>query len=160
MKPPFPLAALTLTLAACGQPGQKAETSKVATVAVTDAWCRPTPNGAQAGACYATFLASTDDRLTGGSSPAADQVQTHEMSMADGVMHMGELKDGLPLPAGKAVTLAPGGAHLMLTGLAQPLVAGQTTPLTLRFASAPSVTVQAQIRMPSTGGAGMAHGGH
>lgn len=160
MKPILPLAALTLVLAACGQPAQEAETPKVATVAVTDAWCRPTPNGAQAGGCYATVLASTDDRLTGGTSPAAAQVQIHEMSMANGVMRMAELKDGLPLPAGKTVTLAPGAEHLMLTGLTRPLVAGQTVPLSLKFASAPAVTVQAQIRMPASADAAMDHSGH
>ena len=160
MKPIFPLAALGLALAACGQPAQKAQAPMVAAVAVTDAWCRPTPNGAQAGGCYATFLASTDDRLIGGSSPAAGELQVHEMTMADGVMRMSQLKDGLVLPSGKAVALAPGGEHLMLTGLTQPLVAGQTVPLTLRFASAPEVTVQAQIRMPAAAGAAMAHGGH
>lgn len=160
MKPVLPIAALTLAVAACGQPAHKAETPRVAAVAVTDAWCRPTPNGAQAAGCYATFLASTDDRLIGGSSPAAGELQVHEMTMADGVMRMAQLKDGLVLPSGKAVALAPGGEHLMLTGLTQPLVAGQTVPLTLRFASAPEVTVQAQIRMPAAAGAAMAHGGH
>ena len=160
MKPIFPLAALGLALAACGQPAQKAQAPRVAAVAVTDAWCRPTPNGAQAGGCYVTLLASTDDRLVGGSTPAAAQFQVHEMSMADGVMRMGELKDGLALPAGKSVALAPGAEHIMLIGLTQPLVAGQTVPLTLKFASAPEVTVQAEIRLPSTSGAGMAHGAH
>ena len=158
---PLQLTALlaVVAISACSQ-GPSGGSERVSTAVASEAFCRPTPNGAQAGGCYATFLASTDDRLIGGSSPAAGELQVHEMTMADGVMRMSQLKDGLVLPSGKAVALAPGGEHLMLTGLTQPLVAGQTVPLTLKFASAPEVTVQAEIRLPSTGGAGMAHGAH
>lgn len=149
------LAALA-ALAACGPATPPAPV--VPTVAVTDAWCRPSPNAVPNGGCFATFLSSTDDRLTGGASPRAAQLQVHEMSMADGMMRMRELTEGLPLPAGEAVSLAPGGNHIMLMGLTAPLVEGETVPLTLRFASAPEVTVQAQVRKPPLPGA--AHTGH
>lgn len=144
------------SLAACGPAAPPAAT--VPTVAVTDAWCRPSPNAVPNGGCYATFLSSTDDRLTGGATPRASRLQVHEMSMEGGMMRMGEMTDGLPLPAGEAVTLVPGGNHLMLIGLTGPLVEGETVPLTLRFASAPGVTVQAQVRTPPLPGA--AHAGH
>lgn len=148
--------AALLALAACGQ--ADAPGAAVPSVAVTDVWCRPSPNAAPNGGCYATFLSSTDDRLLGGATPRASQLQIHEMSMEGGMMRMGELKDGLPLPAGEGVTLAPGGNHLMLIGLTQPLVEGETVLLTLRFGSAPEVTVQAQVRTPPVAGSG--HGGH
>ena len=38
---------------------------------------------------------------------------------------------GLELPAGKPVDLKPGGYHVMLMDLKQPLKAGDTVPLTL-----------------------------
>ena len=38
---------------------------------------------------------------------------------------------GLELPAGKAVDLKPGGYHVMLMSLKQPLKDGETVPLTL-----------------------------
>lgn len=158
----IPILIALAALSACGQPADAPETAKTASVAVTDAWCRASPNGAKAGGCYAALLASTDDRLTGGSTPRAAELQVHEMSTAGGVMRMGQMKDGLPLPAGETVSLAPGGAHIMLIGLTGPLVAGETVPLTLRFAAAPEVTVQAQVRAPgaAVGMAGMDHGGH
>jgi Uncharacterized protein conserved in bacteria len=162
MKRILSLAAL-VALSACGQSVDKpADPSATASVAVTDAWCRTSPNGAKAGGCFATFLASTDDRLVGGSTPRAAQLQIHEMSTSDGMMKMGEMKDGLPLAAGETISLAPGGNHVMLIGLTQPLAEGETVPLTLRFASAPEVTVQAQVRTPPVGGgmAGMDHGAH
>ena len=124
MKTYLSLAAVALALAACNPP-QEAKTapeSPTATAAVTaaDAWCRPSPNGAKAGGCYVTLTATTDDRLTGGSSPRAGELQVHEMKTENGMMKMGQLTEGLPLPAGQAVGLAPGGNHLMLIGLTAP----------------------------------------
>ncbi|MBU2401856.1 MAG: copper chaperone PCu(A)C [Alphaproteobacteria bacterium] len=165
MKTYLSLAAVALALAACNPP-QEAKTapeSPTATAAVTaaNAWCRPSPNGAKAGGCYVTLTATTDDRLTGGSSPRAGELQVHEMKTENGMMKMGQLTEGLPLPAGQAVGLAPGGNHLMLIGLTAPLIAGETVPLTLKFASAPEVTVQAVVRQPAMAAmAGMDHGAH
>lgn len=155
--------AAALSLAACNpsEPAKApaAETpTEIAAVTATDAWCRPSPNGAKAGGCYVTLTAATDDRLTGGSTPRAGSLQVHEMKTENGMMKMAELTGGLPLPAGQAVALAPGGNHLMLIGLTAPLVAGETVPLTLQFASAPAITVQAQVRQPAMDG--MDHGAH
>jgi copper(I)-binding protein len=137
-----------LGLAACSGP------SAPSTVTAADAWCRPTPNGARAGACYLSLTAGADDRLVGAASPRAGEVQIHEMTTENGVMRMGELTDGLPLPKGEATALRPGGVHLMLIGLTAPLIAGETAPLTLRFDDAPEITVQAQVRQPSAGDMG------
>ncbi|WP_313007971.1 copper chaperone PCu(A)C [Brevundimonas vesicularis] len=163
MKIKLALAAAALSLAACNpsEPAKApaAETpTATAAVTATDAWCRPSPNGAKAGGCYVTLTAATDDRLTGGSTPRAGSLQVHEMKTENGMMKMAELTAGLPLPAGQAVALAPGGNHLMLIGLTAPLVAGETVPLTFQFASAPTITVQAQVRQPAM--EGMDHGAH
>ncbi len=159
MKRLLVLAAAPLALAACGPAAQPAAESppaadQAAAVVVTDAWCRATPNGARAGGCFATFTARTDDRLTGGSTPRAAQLQIHEMTTEGGMMKMGLIEGGLPLPAGQAVALAPGGNHIMLMELTQPLTDGETVPLTLSFAAAPAVTVQAQVRRVTPGGDG------
>lgn len=163
MKIKLALAAAALSLAACNpsEPAKApaAETpTATAAVSATDAWCRPSPNGAKAGGCYVTLTAATDDRLTGGSTPRAGSLQVHEMKTENGMMKMAELTAGLPLPAGQAVALAPGGNHLMLIGLTAPLVAGETVPLTFQFASAPTITVQAQVRQPAM--EGMDHAAH
>ncbi len=163
MKIKLALAAAALSLAACNpsEPAKApaAETpTATAAVTATDAWCRPSPNGAKAGGCYVTLTAATDDRLMGGSTPRAESLQVHEMKTENGMMKMAELTAGLPLPAGQAVALAPGGNHLMLIGLTAPLVAGETVPLTFQFASAPAITVQAQVRQPAMDG--MDHGAH
>jgi hypothetical protein len=163
MKIKLALAAAALSLTACNpsEPAKApaAETpTATAAVSATDAWCRPSPNGAKAGGCYVTLTAATDDRLTGGSTPRAASLQVHEMKTENGMMKMAELTAGLPLPADQAVALAPGGNHLMLIGLTAPLVAGETVPLTFQFASAPAITVQAQVRQPAM--EGMDHAAH
>ncbi|WP_295209792.1 copper chaperone PCu(A)C [uncultured Brevundimonas sp.] len=163
MKIKLALAAAALSLAACNpsEPAKAPATetpTATAAVTATDAWCRPSPNGAKAGGCYVTLTAATDDRLTGGSTPRAASLQVHEMKTENGMMKMAELTAGLPLPAGQAVALAPGGNHLMLIGLTAPLVAGETVPLTFQFASAPAITVQAQVRQPAMDG--MDHAAH
>lgn len=155
---PLIAAALSLGLSAC-QPADQTSTrtttgkdSVRSSVEITDAWCRPTPNGARAGACYLTLKASGDDRLVGVATPAAEMAQVHDMTMEDGIMRMNEMAGGLPLAAGQVVTLAPGGRHLMLTGLAAPLAPGEQIPLTLTFAQAPAMPVQATVRQPTTTG--------
>lgn len=153
LTPPLSLAiaASALLLAAC-QPGQPQPGSEAAmpTFGLTGAWCRPTPNGAKAGACYLTLSSQgREDRLVGVASPAAGTVSIHQMAIENGVMSMSEMEGGLPLPADTTVVLAPGGTHLMLMELKGPLVRGATVPLTLDFEVAPDVTVEAQVRPPA-----------
>ncbi|MEO6408054.1 MAG: copper chaperone PCu(A)C [Burkholderiaceae bacterium] len=69
-------------------------------------------------------------RLVEVRSPAAKSVEMHTMAMQGDVMRMRQI-DGLVLPAGGAVDLAPGGHHLMLVGLVRPLKEGDTVPFTL-----------------------------
>jgi copper(I)-binding protein len=135
-----------LTLAACG--GGDAAPEGPAVVQAEDAWCRPTPNGVLVGGCYVTLVSSRDDVLVSAASPASPTVEIHEMSMDGDMMRMGELENGLPLPAGETVQMRPGAEHLMLMTLSAPLAEGETVPLTLTFADAAEVTVEAQVRQP------------
>lgn len=102
---------------------------------VKDAWARATPGGAQIGAVYATITSPTTDRLIGVASPTAKTVGLHSMSMDGGVMRMRGVAV-IDIPAGEPVALKPGGFHIMLEGLTQPLQEGQTFPLTLSFEKA------------------------
>ena len=134
-------AVCALSLGACSQ---TADTP--ASVAVTDAWCRPTPPAAPVAGCYLTLTASGADRLVSVESPAAERTEIHSMSMENGVMHMAKLEDGLDLPAGTAVTLRPGAEHLMLIGPKQPLSEGDMVDLILTFEKAPGAKVSAQVK--------------
>lgn len=145
----LPLAFASLALAACtpGETTKQADAS--AMVRVSGALCRPTPVGRQTTGCYLTLTATADDRLVSVSSPLAGRAQVHESRVESNMMMMHELKEGLPLPAGQAVELKPGGNHIMLLAVTEPLKAGDTVALTLNFASAPPVEVTATVGQPA-----------
>ena len=98
---------------------------------VEDAWVRATAPGQPVGGAFMKLTSDTNAQLVGASSPVAGMVQVHMMKMQDGVMIMREMKS-LPLPKGKTVELAPGGYHIMLMELKQPLKAGEHVPITLK----------------------------
>ena len=68
------------------------------------------------------------------------------MKMDGNVMRMRELENGLEIPPGTTVSLAPGGFHLMLMGLKEPLKQGSTVPLTLVFDKAGSIDVELAVQ--------------
>lgn len=142
--------AALLMLAACNS-GDPAPAPGAPTVAVADALCRPTPRGRQTTGCYMTLTASGDDRLVSVESPEAKYVQIHESRMESNMMMMQQLRDGLPLAAGQATPLAPGANHLMMLGVEEPLVTGDTVTLKLAFTTAAPVEVTARVAQPAAG---------
>jgi copper(I)-binding protein len=151
MKALLPLA---VVLALAATPAA-AEELKAGDLLIENPWARATPKGAAVGAGYLTIRNNGDapDRLTGGTADFAG-VEVHEMSMAGGVMKMRELKDGLEIPAHGTVTLAPGGSHLMFTGLKQPLRKGEVAKATLSFDHAGSVAVEFPVEGVGAAGVG------
>jgi copper(I)-binding protein len=145
------LAAALLTLAACS-PGGGGGSGEPATVQASDAICRPTPVGRQMTGCYLTLTTATGDRLVSVTSPDANLVQIHESRIESGMMMMNEMREGLVLPAGETVALEPGGNHLMLMGVQEPLVAGDTVALTLTFETSPPLEVTAAVGQPPLAG--------
>jgi copper(I)-binding protein len=116
-------------------------------------WSRPTPVGATTGAGYLTITnhGASEDRLIGASTPAAARVEIHEMSMDGGVMRMRKVSGGLAIPAGEAVTLSPGGYHVMFIGLKAPFAPGDRIPTTLRFQKAGAVEVSFDVNPSGPG---------
>lgn len=104
----------------------------LADVSVANAWVRGTVPGQKATGAFMQLKSTSDVALVGVASPAAKVVELHEMTQTGGVMRMRAV-DKLPLPAGKLVELSPGGYHVMLMDLAQPLKEGDRVPVTLTF---------------------------
>jgi len=143
-------ASLLATTAALAQSG---------TITVENAWSR----AAMAGRNGAVFLTIIDkgqpDSLVSASSPVADHVEVHESLMDQGVMKMRAVP-ALPVTAEKPVTLAPGGYHIMLMNLKQPLAEGDKVQVTLNFEKAGAVTttaIVAKAGAPQPGGAAHKH---
>ncbi len=136
------LPTIAVVLAACGGD---------AAITVTDPWLRSNPNGM--GAAYMVLTASADDALVAAAvdPSVAGTVEVHEVIMEDGAMRMREADGGVPLPAGEAVALEPGGYHIMLMDMPAMLPAGTAVDVTLTFASGAEVTVAAVVREDTPG---------
>ncbi|MEY4599462.1 MAG: hypothetical protein RLZZ445_2259 [Pseudomonadota bacterium] len=104
-------------------------------VSVKNAWIRGTVQGQNATGAFMELTGKSNTRLVGAASPAAKSVEVHNMKVDNGVMKMFPV-DGVDLPAGKPVKLAPGGFHVMLMDLQKPLKAGDKVPLKLTFETA------------------------
>ncbi len=127
-----------------------AATAAAAQTTVSDAWVRGTVAQQTTTGLFATLTSKGGGTLIEASSPVAGVVEIHEMSMHGDVMKMRALSNGLPLPAGKAVKLEPGGYHIMLMGLKKPLAPGERVPVVLIIESADkkreTLNVQAEVR--------------
>lgn len=149
-----PLLALALSLGLLA-PGAFAQNTSA--VGVEHAWARATAAGQRAGGGFLTLQGRAQpDRLLGASAPVADRVELHSMTMDGDVMRMRQV-DSIDVPAGQKVELKPGGYHLMLMGLKQPLQAGSRFPLKLKFERGGEVTVDMKVEaaasMPASGAA-------
>ena len=130
-----------LIAAGCGHSGPP--------VVVEDAWANATPAGATVAAVYLKITTDDDDTLLSATTTVADHIEMHTSSEQNGMMQMRPLPTA-SIEGGKPFTFAPGGAHFMLMGLRQPLVAGLRFPMTLQFQHAPAQTVQVQVVEPGT----------
>ena len=143
---------------------------------VSDAWARTSPAVATAGAAYLDITngTETDAVLVSASvdESVAAKVELHETTAVedDGDAGMGEGSGGdmgegatdtsmagapmmqmqpvedIPVPAGESVSLEPGGLHIMMLDLAEPLEVGTTIEITLTFEQAGEVVVDAEVR--------------
>lgn len=120
-------------------------------VAITKGWARATPPGSTVGVVYAQLTAAREDEILSVTTPLAERVEIHVSTQEDGVARMRRV-ERLKLPAGEPVRFAPGGYHLMLVGLREPLVAGRSLDVTFTFRAAGSVTARAQIVGPGENG--------
>ena len=112
-------------------------------IAITQAWSRATPGGAQVAGGYLTIenKGSQPDRLLSASTNAAKKIEIHEMALDKDIMTMRPIDGGLFIESGKAVKFEPGGRHLMLIGLAAPLAEGEEVSVSLVFEQAGQVSV-------------------
>lgn len=147
----FALASLSLAAAAHAQ------------VTVSDPWVRATVPQQKATGLFMHIDAAQDVKLVAGQSPVAGVVEIHEMVMENDVMKMREIP-ALDLPAGEQVKLTPGGFHLMMMDLKQPITAGKTLNFTLTLEDAKGKRrerqIEAQVRTGAAAAEGGEHGAH
>lgn len=116
------------------------------TLRVRDAWSRPMPAG-MTGAVYLIIENNTpqQERLVGADTPAAARVELHQTVIENQIASM-KFVPGLDIPAYSQLVIETGGYHFMLNDLRQDLIAGETFPLTLHFASGKFLTVEVMVQ--------------
>jgi periplasmic copper chaperone A len=152
--PPFPFFAL-LVFSSLAVTSLEPMPAHAAGVSVRNAWARATPPGARMGAVYLTLESAAGDRLIAVSVPrsVAATAQIHETVMVadssgDGARSGMTMRPvaSLELPPGQAVTLEPGGYHIMLLDLKRALRSGGHVPVTLTLEKAGKQKVLASVR--------------
>ena len=116
-------------------------------VDIKDAWVRSTVPGQMGTGAFMKITAKAGTQLVGVSSPVAGVGEVHEMKMDGDIMKMRAMPV-LDLPAGKTVELKPGGYHVMLMDLKQPLLKDSKVPLTLMFKDTKGVQSKLELNVP------------
>lgn len=137
------LAALLLIVLAVPAAAHQA---KVGDLLIVHPWSRATPGQAPNGAVFMKIenQGQAEDMLLSASSDVAAMLEIHEHVMEGDVAKMRPV-DFVPLPALSTTELKPGGYHIMLMGLKEPLVEYGTFHLTLTFEKAGSIEVEVQV---------------
>lgn len=137
--------ATVLALATAGYASVAAAQSDKVTVEA--GWVRATVVGQKATGAFMRLTASEPTHLVRVESPQAGVAEIHEMKMEKDVMKMRSIP-ALELPAGKAVELRPGGYHIMLMDLKQPLPKDSTANITLFFRDAQGAETSVPLTLP------------
>lgn len=131
---------ISMLLASCSTTGS---------VEVNDVWARTSASTQNAGAVYLTITGGDEaDALIGVSvdPSVAAMAELHESMMDDEGMMMMQPVASLPVPTDGEVKLEPGGYHVMLMQLAEPLTAGSEFTVTVTFESAGDMELTAEVR--------------
>jgi hypothetical protein len=164
IKAALPLLAL-LAVAGCAGPVPSGtpEPSRGSGITIIDAQAIPMPGNGNPVLIVATIRNDTsrDDKLIGGTSPRAKVVGLVEgvgetpgpTDPLSGVPNVGPIAYW-SMAANQTLRFTPGQGPMVLSGLSQPLAAGQTVEVTFEFAYADPVTVQIPVVASWRGGDG------
>ena len=122
-------------------------TAVMAEVEVHQPYARAVPPGQPNSAAFMMLKNSATDEvaLTSASSSVAKAVELHTHTHADGVMKMRKVEN-IPVAGKKMVELKPGGYHVMLIGLNQNMVKGETIDLQLNFSDGSSQQLDVEVK--------------
>lgn len=131
-------AALLLALTGCAGTATAEPSATTApeadSITIEDAWVKTAEKGMSAAFGTIENTGDTDVVIVGASTAASPMIELHETVEDDsGAMVMRQKEGGFVIPAGDHLHLEPGGNHIMLMGLADPIVAGDEVTFTLEF---------------------------
>ena len=121
-----------------------------AEIIVTGATVRLLPPGVPNTAAYFSIQNSSDTTkiLIGASADFATKAEIHNHIMVNDMMRM-EQQSEVVINSGQSVQFAPGGLHIMLFGLKQPLSEGESVAISLQTKDGESIIISAKVARPS-----------
>jgi copper(I)-binding protein len=121
-----------------------------ADVTVSNATVRLLPPGVPNTAAYFSIQNQTQisQVLIGASADFATKAEIHNHIMAGEVMRM-EQQSEVVIQPGETVNFSPGGLHIMLFGLKQPLSEGQFVTFNLHTQQGETIAITANVARPS-----------
>jgi periplasmic copper chaperone A len=133
-------------------------------ITVIAPWSRATPGASKNGAVFLEIKSAADeaDKLLSAGGAVAENIEIHNHINDNGIMQMRRV-DFIDIVEGGSTKLVPGGYHIMLLGLKQPLKAGETFKLKLTFEKAGAIEVDVAVRANNAGagkGSGSGSGTH
>ncbi|ADU00161.1 MULTISPECIES: copper chaperone PCu(A)C [Mycolicibacterium] len=152
--------AAAISLTACTSSGSGPDASMASAVTFDESWARAADSGMTA--VFGTFTngGDRDAVIVSGESAAANRVELHEVTHNSGGAMMRPKDGGFSVAAGGTKDLLPGGDHLMLIDLTQPLQPGDDVALTVTFADGSALPITAQVRDFAGGDEEYAPGAH
>jgi periplasmic copper chaperone A len=117
-------------------------------VVVEDAWVGEVPPSSPVAAAYMTIRndGTSDDKLLSVTTNISGHTMIHETVIDENGVARMDMVDALVIPAGKSVTLKPGGTHVMLMDLKEPVTGKEKIELDLKFENAGEMKVEAPVK--------------
>ena len=139
---------ITLLLILVAQASLVAPLAQSSSLQASDSYIRTMPPGltTTAGFLSITNSGSTPCLLLSAESQLSDRLEFHEHLHSDGMMRMRPVTGGINVPAGETVVFKPGGLHIMLFNIQQPLIAGEITRLQFNTDQCGILDISAEIR--------------
>tara|TARA_R110002110_G_scaffold85816_6_gene223988 strand:+ start:26669 stop:27133 length:465 start_codon:yes stop_codon:yes gene_type:complete len=145
--------AVTLLLVGFGFAPVTASAQERNTVQIVEPWARASIGTSRPAAAYLTAQNKGRETvwLVGVETPVAVRAEIHRIIRDGDVLSMQSAGD-VEIPPAGSVTLAPGGLHVMLMNLRQPIVRGSEFPLVLRFSNGERLEVTVPVMGPGARG--------
>ncbi|HEY1179238.1 MAG TPA: copper chaperone PCu(A)C [Phytomonospora sp.] len=133
-------------LTGCGKDAAAEDApAEKATITVTDPWAKAAEEGMSA--IFGSLVNHSTAELAVVSATAAiSPLELHEVVEQDGEMVMRPKEGGFAVAAGATHVLEPGGDHIMLMDLAEPLRPGDEIEVTLTLSDASTVVFTAVVK--------------
>ncbi|SMF02255.1 hypothetical protein SAMN02745866_00183 [Alteromonadaceae bacterium Bs31] len=139
----FLLVVLVSILPACWYDDE----AKVNEIAIVNAVMPAMPPGQTMASIYFSLENNTSEALVVNhlKAPISDHIEVHRNFYEEGMMKMRSVSH-LSIAAGSKLRFEPGGYHLMVFGIAEPLKQGDQFPLTIEFEGGKSATALVEVK--------------